>query len=661
MSSTLPKTLLGRNRSSFALIDPSTQLYYRKLDRHGWLNNSTRQHVAISYVWSEWMDDASERLPNWDVIRERLLFILGEGASKSIRLEIGGATRCWLDSKCIDQNSATSKSYWIPRMYEVYDEAKCTVLLLRDPSLSVLVPVAQSMRCNIKSKASMFDWPHICLLSQSCTTFPEISIDQESTCIKALKNLYEGAWRKRAWIFQEILLSKKYLLSLRDSEFIELGDIGVIANLLFQRHLNETWLGDFSDWCRRLFYLRHFYTQSRFHHLSEANVLQVATDLQATVPADKIYALCGILKLKDVPYNINHTADEAFQVVVGELIRKGRLSWLYAVPPPLNDECFRLAEANISPFVLTRLSDRFAANRNKIRITNNSIGFPAMSIGQITRTKPLADLLQEAYNWMKKNDSVEFPRELEYLFFTPKIIRRIALDVVNPLLIDPLFGQICHGLGISTESESRPTRAWRMIMSLYTKDVALKFPAAESSSSQEDQAAAMLAWSAARSLQERLKMLQDKFSVIWWQSDESNESVTPGLGPQTCTTGNYICSVKDDEKLLVAASLQPPNESTSTENPKSIDAHFRGAIYDLECVRTIQWSVKVLVVNFVFVPHDMPGPVLGDHPFWDKFKDDRYDKYLQAHAERRESLLSFFGKVRNQTGRPVYLNLAYSG
>ena len=156
-------------------------------------------------------------------------------------------------------------------------------------------------------------------------------------------------------------------------------------------------------------------------------------------------------------------------------------------------------------------------------------------------------------------------------------------------------------------------------------------------------------------------MLQDKFSVIWWQSDESNESVTPGLGPQTCTTGNYICSVKDDEKLLVAASLQPPNESTSTENPKSIDAHFRGAIYDLECVRTIQWSVKVLVVNFVFVPHDMPGPVLGDHPFWDKFKDDRYDKYLQAHAERRESLLSFFGKVRNQTGRPVYLNLAYSG
>jgi hypothetical protein len=200
-----------------------------------------------------------------------------------------------------------------------------------------------------------------------------------------------------------------------------------------------------------------------------------------------------------------------------------------------------------------------------------------------------------------------------------------------------------------------------MIMSLYTKDVTLEFPAAESSSSQEDQAAAMLAWSAAQSLQGRLKMLQDKFSVIWWQSGEFNESVTPGLGPQTCTTGDYICSVKDDEGLLVAASLQPPNESNSTENPKSVDAHFRGAVYDLDSVRTIQWTVKVLVVPFTFIPLDMPRPVFRDHPFWDRFKDDRYDKYIQADAERRESLLSYFGKVRNQTGRPLYLNLAYNG
>src|SRR5882757_4084037 len=99
MSQTLPKTLFGKDRSSFALIDPSTELYYRKLDRHGWLNNSLRQHVAISYVWLEWKRNPSDRLPDWGLIRKRLLGILGPNTSDAICLETGNASCCWLDSK----------------------------------------------------------------------------------------------------------------------------------------------------------------------------------------------------------------------------------------------------------------------------------------------------------------------------------------------------------------------------------------------------------------------------------------------------------------------------------------------------------------------------------------------------------------------------------
>lgn len=201
-----------------------------------------------TYVWSEWKSNPSDRLPDWSLIRQRLLYILGPNASSAIYLETGNATCCWLDSKCIDQDSASSKSCWIPRMDQIYAEAKCTVLLLREPALLVLVPVAQGMRCNVKSKTRMLDWPHSCL-SQSCTTLPTLPLDQQNACVQALRRLYDGTWRKRAWIFQEILLSKKYLLSLQDGDYIELGDIGVIANLLLQRHPNETWLGNFSDWC----------------------------------------------------------------------------------------------------------------------------------------------------------------------------------------------------------------------------------------------------------------------------------------------------------------------------------------------------------------------------------------------------------------------------
>lgn len=245
-SKTLPRSLFGEDRSSFALIDPSTELYHRKLDRHGWL--TLRQHIAISYVWAEWKDDPSDRLPNWSLIRQRLLHILGPHAPNGIGLETGNATCCWLDFKCVDQDSVSSKSYWISRMDQIYAEAKCTVLLLRDLALLPLVPVVRSMMCKIKSKTSVVDWPHSCVLSQSCTIFSPSSRDQENVCIQALKRLFNGAWRKRAWIFQEILLSKKYILSIQGVNCIELGEIGVLANLLLQRHPDEDWLGHFADW-----------------------------------------------------------------------------------------------------------------------------------------------------------------------------------------------------------------------------------------------------------------------------------------------------------------------------------------------------------------------------------------------------------------------------
>ncbi|KAH6666203.1 hypothetical protein B0J14DRAFT_678161 [Halenospora varia] len=638
MAKELPKTLLGEKRSSFALIDPSTELYHRKLDRHGWLNNSLRQHVAISYVWSEWKQNPDDQLPDWRLIRDRLLCILGSSTSSDIRVRTGNASCCWLDSKCVDQDSPSSKSYWIPRMDEVYAEAKCTVLLLRDPSLSVLVPIVQNMICNVKSKTSMLDWPHSCLLSQSCTTLPTLSIEDEKEC--------------------EILLSKNYLLSLHDGDYIELGDVGVIAGLLFQQHPEEIWLGDLSDWCRRLFYLRHFYTETEFHHLSEANVLQMATGLEATVPADKIYALCGILKLKNVPYNMNHSADEAFQVVVDALVKKGRLAWLYAIPPPLNDKGLQLREANITPFVLTRMSDSFVGNRNKMHFSETSVGFPVLSMGEITQTKLLAQVLQEASNWVKENGNVYFPAELKYLFFVPKIIRRIALDLVNPLLIDPLFDQICRGLDISREAESRPTRVWRMIMALFTREVTYASRKEGSTTDADEIANVNLADSAAQSLQGRLRIVQNEFSVLWWNSDDGKTSTeTLSLGPTTCKPGNQICAVKDESQLLLAVSFpsKPSPESDKENLPR--DAHFKGMIYSLDTVMTIQWRVKVLVANVVLTPSDMQGPLMGDHPYGDRKKDQRYDQYIKTDASRTATVASLFGKEWGQKGGRVYLNL----
>lgn len=603
--------------------------------------------MAISYVWSEWKHNPSDRLPAWNLIRERLLSILGPGNSGTVRSEIGNASCCWLDSKCIDQDSVNSKSHWIPRMDRIYAGAKCTVLLLRDPSIEVLVPVAQALRCEVKGKASMFDWPHNCLLSQSCTPLPILSIDEEKACIEALRHLYDGAWRKRAWIFQEILLSRKYIISLQGGKTIEIGDIGVIANLLFQRHPNDTWLGHFSDWCRRLFYLRHFYNESEFHHLSEANILQMAMGLEASVEADKVYALCGILRLKNVVYNNRHSADEAFQVVVGELVKRGRLAWLYAIPPPLDDEPMHLSQSRVAPFVLTRMDDNLVGNRNKMEFSDASIGFPVVHIGRITETRLLAEMLQQASNWTEKHDFLDLPTDLEYLYFIPKIVRRIALDVVNPLLMDPLFSQICNGLGITPESGSRPTRVWKMIMALCTKDVISSARSVADSKEPDTN----LADSAARSLQDRLQLVQDEFVVIWWCSHDDDSNTTLGLGPRTCKSGTEICSVKGDKNLLLAASF-------AESKGKTTDAYFRGVLYSLDTVMTIQYRVKVLGLNFVFQPLDIPRPAVGDHPYNDGFKDSRFDKYIKTDTQK-PGLLSLFGMSGSQKGRTMYVNLVY--
>lgn len=255
--------------------------------------------------------------------------------------------------------------------------------------------------------------------------------------------------------------------------------------------------------------------------------------LEATVPADKIYAPCGILKLKNISYNVNHSSDEAFQVVVGELVKRGRLAWLYALPPILKGESIQLSVASMAPFVLPRLGDAFFGIRNEMHLSSTSLDFPVLLVGKITQTKLLAEVLQEMSDWMQEHDSMDFPLELAYLFFAPKIIRRIALDLVNPLLVDPLFGEISQELGITLESGSRPTRAWKLIMSLYTKDVTSRPPRFGGKPYPEDLSAATLVSSAARSLKVRLRMVQHKFLVIWWCSQHDDKIITIGLGPQT--------------------------------------------------------------------------------------------------------------------------------
>ncbi|KAI1080456.1 hypothetical protein F5B20DRAFT_97915 [Whalleya microplaca] len=588
MSVTIPRALLSNSHSSFAIIDPSTGNFHRRFDRHGYLTSGLRRHVAISYVWSEWKDNPADRLPDWSLLRERLLAVVGDNAPAGLKKETWGVSKCWIDCKCINQDSDSDKAYWIPRMDEVYSEARCTVLLVRD-DLSPLMHLSLEMSCRFKGKLNSVDEllaPHNCLLSQSCTILPDLTPEREHLCLDALKSFTSGAWQRRAWILQEVLLSENYLLSWGASGWMSLSDVGVIADALSFRHPAKLWLRQFSNWYRRLWYLRQNYGEAQSFELSNANVLQLAAGLEATVPCDKFYALCGVLRLKSVQYNPGHTADETLQNIVAELVRNGRLSWLYAIRPCLPAAGVMLRADDMMLFVLTRLDSRLIANRKEMVMSGGRLRFAGSPIGVIVCTSPLKEFLEQAAAAFDRHRKFDFSTEEAHLAFAPAVIRRLAIDIIEPLLTDAVFDIMCDILSISREISPRGLRVAIMVMRLFTYCRGGGQTQPEENNEPDLRIHTMMEV-AAWSIQTRLSEMTD-FAVIGYSRDTTSTGDDPAnrsadgiaLGTSAVKPSALIYSVRGDKQLQVIAGV--PATSTSGMSGMEADvSSFQGMMLSL--------------------------------------------------------------------------------
>jgi hypothetical protein len=554
-----PKAFASSTRSTFALIDPTTSKLHRKIDRHGFLTSGLRTHVAISYVWSEWRENPNDKLPSWPALQTRLSRLFGTDASREIQKLTGKASRCWLDCMCIDQDNPLDKAYWIPRMDEVYYEARCTMLLLRTPSLDLnpLLKAKQQMYCPLSGPLKLKDIaqmvPHSCLLCQSCTSMSTLDQELEDVVVESIRMLCNATWRKRAWIVQEILLSQEYILTWDDSgEWISLSDSGVIAAVLFRHRPHDLWLGEFASWCRMLWFLRQNYDEAQTFELCDANVLQLASGLEATVPSDKYYALCGILRLKHVVPNPSHSADEALETIVTALIERGRMSWLYAMPPVLQDS-FQLRDGYMAPFVLTRLESRFMPNKqhNAAR-EHNSICFEAVALGVITEVLPLAEVLGTTFTYLRNTRDFGFSGTISCCYRVPDIIRRLSLDVIDPLLEEPTFSRICRALGPLKTVESTSRKCWLCVMFLAFIDEALIAELCADAAKEDEQ----IVRTAASSLQQHLAMIQASFSVLLWTVG-TDRRMSIAVGLSGCPVGANISSVSGEPDMMFAMRQSP--------------------------------------------------------------------------------------------------------
>ena len=414
----IPRWFFAPSRSAFSVIDPVSEEYYLILHRSGASNlNPARRsgsYFAISYVWSEWKDSPSDKLPSWAKIRERLLQLSTTKlvtAYNKPPIDIAGNLplaflrpdpfRCWLDCKCINQDLQADKAYWIPRMNEVYFDARCTILLLKDLDLTALYELYRLTTCLISETSAEIvsdsdPHSHRCLFTPSCISFKSrVPSELEEICLATLEALWFGSWRKRAWIFQEILLSARYMLSWGDSSsvaYMDLGTVGYIAAFLHQRHPSKIWLKDFWTWCKHCQCLREFYSDKCD---MEATILQLAQDLESTVPCDKYYALCGVLGLSEVGYDSGHSAETALTNVISALTKQGRLGWIYAIPSAIGGSAITLSDQAMAPFVLTRKKKQTsAAVIRESFTTEHLIGLNVVKAGFIGDVKPLEHVLQ---------------------------------------------------------------------------------------------------------------------------------------------------------------------------------------------------------------------------------------------------------------------------
>jgi hypothetical protein len=528
MTSKLPSSLTLQKRSGFAVIDPETELYHHKIGR--------AQHVAISYVWGDWTEnpEAGHHLRHWPILRQRLLRIVGRSASQFMKIESGNSSRCWLDCKCINQESEGDKKYWVPRMDEIYSEARCTVLLLRNINLTSLKEAEGQLACDLD------DDDHACHLTQICTTLTCLSPELEAECIDTLKILNAGEWRKRAWIFQEILLSKEYILSGEDGVEIKLGDAATIAYLLFQRYPQHKGLGEFASWCRRLFRLRLYYFE---YKICPSNLLQLASSLEATLPCDKYYALCGLLRLKTLKYDSSHSERQALESVILALTKAGRLSWLSAIPPAINRKIS--VDGRFLPYVERRLDQGLGslyANTKGSSITQ--VVFTTRHVGHITKIYNALELLQAAILLAKAENPS--PQDfLPHISIIPALLMTVSREIVETLTCQPILGRLCRVLKVP-EQNSGST----VLMKLLAIQSPTPFQTHQSLAPDDLLADTELVAASAWAVQHHVNEILNSVEFLEWCPIEKPESRYHAIGSKGCHIGTQVCIVIGDPLLM---------------------------------------------------------------------------------------------------------------
>ncbi|KAM0244914.1 hypothetical protein ACHAP5_005820 [Fusarium lateritium] len=243
--------------------------------------------------------------------------------------------RIWADALCINQADNTEKGYQVPLMKDIYSYAQITFCSLDAISSTSNIPAAIDLICQISSRLDqrhpdtkaeatvsiLDDLPaHRFNVKVGCESWKSKIHPREASQVNIINDFSRLQYWERAWIVQELVLSKKVVMYYLTSS-IGLEPFTHVANWALEvllesrapttlpqlkgtisqeQHMIANSLNEFKT-IRQIHTLRKLYhcTCPEVHDLSFLWVW--GASFRATNPKDHVYALCGIANLQIQP------------------------------------------------------------------------------------------------------------------------------------------------------------------------------------------------------------------------------------------------------------------------------------------------------------------------------------------------------------------------
>ncbi|KAF4982777.1 hypothetical protein FZEAL_1678 [Fusarium zealandicum] len=304
---------------------------------------------ALSYVWGPREDPQTIRVNGsifqvtvnlHHALQEYRRQFLSEGADRA-------SSWIWVDAICIDQNNQVEKAIQVPRMSDIYGRCE-RVLAWLGPVDNEERPGVRQLAERLRQFESLTDHSSLGFtLESSIDAFREMGhadedVAAEVKCLRqTLQAIGERPWFRRIWILQEAVLAKRAPMLLCGPHELDYnGFFRAWVMLLNPEHdgqllytfaaCDPTRFIAIETVYKNIIQARRVERQNEELKDTETKEKQCAvdmlelfnetTDLEATVPHDRIYALLGLLDCDPLPVALEPDYTKPFEQICHEFV-----------------------------------------------------------------------------------------------------------------------------------------------------------------------------------------------------------------------------------------------------------------------------------------------------------------------------------------------------